>query len=98
MGSPSHSSGDRAEIGLVSVYDAASFELIASIEGEQEFGRFGFALSVGADGQLLVGCPRCDSGGIEGRGHKLNVRSLIRNNERFLGRWITLHLSRCDGN
>ena len=98
MGSPSYSSGDRAEIGMVSVYDAASLELIASIEGEQEFGRFGFALSVDADGQILVGCPRCDSGGIEVRGHKLNVRSLIRNNERFLGRWITLHLSRCDGN
>lgn len=65
VGSPSYSSGDRAEIGMVSVYDAASLELIASIEGEQEFGRFGFALSVDADGQILVGCPRCDSGGIE---------------------------------
>ena len=68
---------------MVSVYDAASLELIASIEGEQEFGRFGFALSVGADGQLLLGCPRCDSGEIEVRGYELNVRSIIRNNERF---------------
>ena len=82
MGSPSYSSGvDGAEIGLVSVYDAASLELIASIEGGQEFGRFGFALSVGADGQLLVGCPRCDSGGIEVREHELNVSSLLRYNE-----------------
>ena len=59
MSSPSYSSGALAEIGLVSVFDATSFAPIASIEGEQEFGRFGFAISVGADGQLLIGCPRC---------------------------------------
>ena len=61
VSSPSYSSGGLAEIGLVSVFDATSLDPIASVEGEQEFGRFGFAVSVGAAGQLLVGCPRCGS-------------------------------------
>ena len=67
MSSPSYSSGALTEIGLVTVYDTASFEVIASIEGEQEFGRFGFAVSVGSEGQLLIGCPRCGKAGGEVR-------------------------------
>ena len=67
VSSPSYSSAALAEVGLVTVFDAASLEPIASVEGEQEFGRFGFAVSLGADGQLLVGCPRCGSAEAEVR-------------------------------
>ena len=42
VGSPSYSpDGAASETGLVSVFDAATLELVATVEGEQEFGRLG---------------------------------------------------------
>ena len=96
MSSPSYSSGALAEIGLVSVFDATSFAPIASIEGEQEFGRFGFAISVGADGQLLIGCPRC--GGEVRTLRRVHVKSQKSHPDIIviiLGKWRALHLSGC---